>query len=138
MSRGATSLVRWSHDQVPSLPTRPRPAEDYAAQFDALFARRAQRRGLRTYLQGLLLPRDRNKTLTALVGAQHAAVQGLQFFLSESSWEAEQLNQRRLELLGGGLPPPRGPRGGDDQPAGRPRPAGSCRGRSRCAGCAAG
>jgi hypothetical protein len=79
--------------------------EDYAAQFDALFARLAQRRGLRAYLQGLLLPRDRNKTMTALagaepvVGAQHAAVQGLQWFLSESTWDHEQLNQRRLELL---------------------------------------
>jgi hypothetical protein len=79
--------------------------EDYAAQFDALFGSLAQRRGLRDYLQGLLLPRDRNKTLTALagaepvVGAQHAAVQGLQFFVSESPWDAEQLNQRRLELL---------------------------------------
>jgi SRSO17 transposase len=86
-------------------PPAPGPLEDYAAQFDALFGSLAQRRGLRAYLQGLLLPKDRNKTLTALagaepvVGAQHGAVQGLQFFLSESSWEAEQVNQRRLELL---------------------------------------
>jgi hypothetical protein len=62
-------------------PPAPGPLEDYAAQFDALFSSLAQRRGLRAYLQGLLLPRDRNKTLTALagaepvVGAQHAAVQ---------------------------------------------------------------
>jgi DDE superfamily endonuclease len=87
-------------------PPAPGPLEDYAAQFDPLFGSLAQRRGLRAYLQGLLLPRDRNKTLTALagaepvVGAQHAAVQGLQFFLSESTWDHEQLNQRRLELLG--------------------------------------
>jgi SRSO17 transposase len=87
-------------------PPAPGPLEDYAAQFDALFGSLAQRRGLRAYLQGLLLPRDRNKTLTALagaepvVGAQHAAVQGLQFFVSESPWDAEQVNQRRLELLG--------------------------------------
>jgi hypothetical protein len=86
-------------------PPAPGPLEDYAAQFDALFARLAQRRGLRAYLQGLLLPRDRNKTMTALagaepvVGAQHAAVQGLQWFLSESSWDHERVNQRRLELL---------------------------------------
>jgi SRSO17 transposase len=86
-------------------PPAPGPLEGYAAQFDALFGRLAQRRGLRAYLQGLLLPRDRNKTLTALagaepvVGAQHGAVQGLQFFLSESPWDHEQLNQRRLELL---------------------------------------
>jgi SRSO17 transposase len=86
-------------------PPAPGPLEDYAARFDALFGSLAQRRGFRAYLQGLLLPRDRNKTLTALadaepvVGAQHAAVQGLQFFLSESPWDHEQLNQRRLELL---------------------------------------
>ncbi|MFL6222983.1 MAG: hypothetical protein ACJ75K_09185, partial [Actinomycetes bacterium] len=43
----------------------PGPLEDYAAQFDPLFRSLAQRRGLRAYLQGLLLPRDRNKTLTA-------------------------------------------------------------------------
>ncbi|WP_373464597.1 IS701 family transposase [Streptomyces sp. V4I2] len=65
----------------------------------------AQRRGFREYLAGLLLPRDRNKTLTCLagtepvVGAQHAAVQRLQFFLSESTWDGEQVNARRLELL---------------------------------------
>jgi DDE superfamily endonuclease len=86
-------------------PPAPGPLEDYAARFDALFGSLAQRRGFRAYLQGLLLPRDRNKTLTGLagaepvVGAQHAAVQGLQFFLSESPWDHEQVNQRRLALL---------------------------------------
>jgi SRSO17 transposase len=86
-------------------PPAPGPLEDYAVQFDALFTRLAQRRGLRAYLQGLLLPRDRNKTMTALagaepiVGAQHAAVQGLQWFLSESSWDHERVNQCRVELL---------------------------------------
>jgi hypothetical protein len=87
-------------------PPAPGPLEDYAAQFDPLFTRLAQRRGLRAYLQGLLLPRDRNKTLTALVGteptvgAQHGAVQGLQWFLTESSWDHERVNSRRLQLLG--------------------------------------
>src|SRR5213596_1946434 len=88
-------------------PPAPGPLETYAAQFDPLFARLAQRRGLRAYLQGLLLPRDRNKTMTALagaepiVGAQHAAVQGLQWFLSESTWDHERVNQRRVQLLCG-------------------------------------
>jgi SRSO17 transposase len=60
---------------------------------------------LREYLAGLLAPRDRNKTLTALAGAepvtgaQHPAVQRLQFFLSESRWDPEWVNDRRLELL---------------------------------------
>ena len=85
-------------------PPAPGPLEDYAQRFDVLFSSLAQRRGFRDYLQGLLLPRDRNKTMTCLagaepiVGAQHAAVQGLQWFVSESTWDAEQVSQRRLEL----------------------------------------
>jgi DDE superfamily endonuclease len=88
-----------------SCPAAPGPLEGYAARFDDLFTRVAQRRGFREYLAGLLAPRDRNKTLTALAGAepaagaQHAAVQRLQFFLSESRWDADQVNSRRLELL---------------------------------------
>src|SRR6266571_806412 len=83
----------------------PGPLEGYAARFDDLFVRLAQRRGFREYLGGLLAPRERNKTLTALAGAEpvagagHAAVQRLQFFLSESRWDPEQVNARRLELL---------------------------------------
>jgi DDE superfamily endonuclease len=83
----------------------PGPLEEYAARFDDLFGRLAQRRGFREYLAGLLAPRDRNKTLTALAGAepvagaQHPAVQRLQFFLSESRWDPERVNDRRLELL---------------------------------------
>ena len=66
------------------------PAAGYATRFDDLFGSLAQRRGFREYLAGLLAPRDRNKTPTALAGAepvtgaQHPAVQRLRFFLSES------------------------------------------------------
>src|SRR5215510_15057156 len=86
-------------------PTVPRPLEEYAQHFDDVFGQLAQRRSFREYLLGLLLPRDRNKTLTALVetepvvGAQAAAVQRLQSFVTESPWEAAAINQRRLELL---------------------------------------
>ena len=85
-------------------PAAPGPLEGYAARFDDLFARVAQRRGFREYLAGLLAPRDRNKTLTALAGAEpvtgarHAAAQRLQF-LSESRWDPDRVNDRRLELL---------------------------------------
>ena len=81
------------------------PLEGYAARFDELFGSLAQRRGFREYLTGLLLPRERNKTLTALagaepaVGASDAAVQRLQFFVSESTWDADAVNARRLALL---------------------------------------
>lgn len=83
----------------------PGPLEDYAEQFDDLFERRNQREAFRRYLEGLLLPAERNKTLTALanaepiVGAQQPRVQALQWFLSESTWEAAALNARRVELL---------------------------------------
>ncbi|MFI1338086.1 transposase [Streptomyces sp. NPDC020845] len=86
-------------------PPAPGPLEKYAARFDDLFFSLAQRRGFREYLTGLLAPRERNKTITCLAGAEPVAgaglpgVQRLQFFLSESPWEAEQVNDRRLELL---------------------------------------
>jgi hypothetical protein len=71
-------------------PPAPGPLEAYPAALDPVFASLAQRRGVREYLQGLLLPRDRNNTLTALagaepvVGAQGAAVQRLQWL-----WESK-------------------------------------------------
>ena len=86
-------------------PPAPGPLEEYAEQFDGSLGTLAQRRGFREYLHGLLLPRDRHKTLTGLVGtepvvgAQAPSVQRLQFFLSESPWDAEAINRRRLELL---------------------------------------
>lgn len=86
-------------------PPAPGPLEEYTVQFDDLFGSLAQRRSFREYLHGLLLPRDRNKTLTALanaepiVGAQAAPVQRLQFFVSEAPWDATTLNRRRLALL---------------------------------------
>jgi hypothetical protein len=83
----------------------PGPLEEYAARFDDLFDARAQREGFRRYLEGLLLPAERNKTLTALantepvVGAQRREAQSLQWFLSESGWDPREVNERRLELL---------------------------------------
>jgi hypothetical protein len=83
----------------------PGPLEDYAQGFDDLFRARAQRHAFRRYLEGLLLPAERNKTLTALantepvVGAQRKEAQSLQWFLSESRWDPEQVNRRRVELM---------------------------------------
>jgi len=82
------------------------PLEAYCQQFDALFGKSNQRESFRRYLEGLLLPPERNKTLTALahtepvVGAQYPQAQGLQWFLSASTWDPDALTQRRVELLG--------------------------------------
>src|ERR671919_1051014 len=87
-----------------AIPTVPGPLEDYAAQFDGLWVKAAQRASFRAYLQGLLLPRDRNKALTGLAGArpieegQHPQVQKLSHFLLESPWDGEAINARRLDL----------------------------------------
>jgi hypothetical protein len=91
--------------QRQTVPLAPGPLEDYAAHFDRLFSRANQRQALRQYLEGLLLPAERNKTLTALantepiVGAQSPAAQSLQWFLSESTWDPDAVNRRRLEVL---------------------------------------
>src|SRR5215207_7398463 len=83
----------------------PGPLEDFAECFDGLFGARAQRHSFRRYLEGLLLPAERNKTLSALAntepvaGAQRKEVQGLQWFLSESRWDPQEVNARRLELV---------------------------------------
>ena len=72
--------------------------------------------GVRENLAGLLAPRDRNKTLTALAGAEPVtgsklpAVQRLQFFLSESVWDPERVNDHLLGLLRAG--PATAPHGG--------------------------
>ena len=83
----------------------PGPLEDYARRFDDLFANRAQRQGFRRYVEGLLLCDERNKTLTALantepvVGAQRKEAQSLQWFLTESGWDPEAVNRRRVQLM---------------------------------------
>ncbi|MGH7745601.1 MAG: IS701 family transposase [Candidatus Dormibacteria bacterium] len=88
-----------------SCPPAPGALEDYARAFDGLFSRVAQRGCFRDYLVGLLLPRDRNKTLTALAGAepivqaQAGPVQRLQWFLSDANWDGEAVNERRIALL---------------------------------------
>jgi hypothetical protein len=87
------------------VPAAPGPLEAYCQQFDPLFRQRPQRDHFRRYLEGLLLPAERHKTLTALantepvVGAQHPHAQSLQWFLSESTWDTETVNDRRLAVL---------------------------------------
>jgi hypothetical protein len=51
----------------------PGPLEDYARRFDDLLANRAQLQGFRRYVEGLLMPEERNKTLTALANTEPVA-----------------------------------------------------------------
>jgi hypothetical protein len=83
----------------------PTPLEEYTKHFDGLFGKSNQREGFRRYVEGLLLPSERHKTLTGLtntepvVGAQLARAQRLQWFLSESDWSERAVQAERLRLL---------------------------------------
>ena len=85
--------------------TAPEPLEEYIRPFDSLFEKWNQREGFRRYLEGLLLPTERNKTLTGLantepvVGAQHRHAQFLQWLLCESDWDERKVQQQRLSML---------------------------------------
>src|SRR5260221_9096143 len=83
----------------------PEPLEAYAEHFDDLWEKSNQREAFRRYLEGLLLPTERHKTLTGLVnaepvvGAQQPRAQKLQWFLSESTWDERKVQAKRLRLL---------------------------------------
>jgi SRSO17 transposase len=86
----------------------PEPLEAYARHFDELFEKSNQREAFRRYLEGLLLPSERHKTLTGLVnseplvGAQLPRAQKLRWFLSESTWDERQVQAERLTRLARG------------------------------------
>jgi SRSO17 transposase len=83
----------------------PAPLEEYCQHFDPFLGKSNQREGFRQYLEGLLLPSERHKTLTGLVntepgvGAQQPRAQVLQWFLSESNWDERTVQAQRLRLL---------------------------------------
>lgn len=82
------------------MPTQPTTAaiDQFCAAFDDLFARYAECAALRQYLIGLLLPREHNKTLVELASIVPGADrQALHHFLHDAPWDAEALNQRRLQ-----------------------------------------
>jgi SRSO17 transposase len=91
--------------RIPITPA-PEALEAYTKHFDGLLGKSNQREGFRQYLEGLLLPSERHKTLTGLVntepmvGAQLPRAQRLQWFLCESDWDERAVQQQRLHLLG--------------------------------------
>lgn len=83
----------------------PEPLEAYTKHFDEFLSKSNQREEFRRYLEGLLLPTERHKTLTGLVnteplvGAQLPRAQKLQWFLTESTWDERAVGAKRLHLL---------------------------------------
>ncbi len=86
---------------TPRKPTPPttEAIDQFCAQCDDLFGRYEERQALRQYLIGLLLPREHNKTLVELASlVPGARRQALHHFLHDAPWDAEALNQRRLQI----------------------------------------
>src|SRR5262249_60204660 len=84
----------------PRKPTSPttEAIDTFCAAFDDLFGRYEERRALRQYLIGVLLPREHNKTLVELAAIVPGANrQALHHFMHDAPWDAELLNRRRLE-----------------------------------------
>jgi hypothetical protein len=87
------------------VPPVPGPLGTYAQACEALCATRTQHAAFRRYVAGLLLPTERNTTLTGLantapvVAAQHPAAQRLQWFLTASTGAPDVSNQQRPGLL---------------------------------------
>lgn len=105
-------MVEWEKEEAKKAMTKrievaraPAPLEEYCQHFDPLMGKSNQREGFRQYLEGLLLPSERHKTLTGLVntepvvGAQQPRAQALQWFLSESNWDERTIQAQRLRLL---------------------------------------
>jgi len=83
----------------PRKPTPPttEAIDRFCAAFDDRFGRFEERRALRQYLIGLLLPREHNKTLVELAAIVPGANrQAVHHFMHDAPWDAEALNRRRL------------------------------------------
>lgn len=73
--------------------------ERWCKRFDNCFKTKAQKQGFRHYVGGLLGESER-KNLTQIADNTVGVVYNrLHHFLTESPWDAEQINQRRLELM---------------------------------------
>ena len=73
--------------------------ERWCKKFDDCFKTKAQKRGFRHY-QGGLLGESERKNLTQMAeNAIGVTYNRLHHFLTEAPWDANQINQRRLELM---------------------------------------
>jgi len=84
---------------MPAIVEFPKVVQDAARDFGDLFSCEPQRRHFSEYLTGLMIAQ--NKTITGINGefAETTDQSCLNRFITEVDWNAEELNERRLELL---------------------------------------
>ncbi|MGK7925438.1 MAG: IS701 family transposase [Spirulina sp.] len=73
--------------------------ERWCKRFDDCFKTKAQKQGFRHYVGGLLGESERKNLTQMSDNAVGVVYNRLHHFLTESPWEAHQINQRRLELM---------------------------------------
>jgi hypothetical protein len=84
---------------MPAIVEFPKVVQDAAREFGDLFSCEPQRRHFAEYLTGLMVAQ--NKTVTGINGefAETTDQSCLNRFITEVEWDAEELNERRLDLL---------------------------------------
>lgn len=73
--------------------------DKWCKRFDDLFRTKAQKREFRHYLAGLLGESERKNVSQMAKDAVEVTYHKLHHFLTEATWSAEKINQRRLEVM---------------------------------------
>ena len=73
--------------------------ERWCKRFDDVFKTKAQRRELRNYLGGLLGESERKNLSQMADKAVEVTYHKLHHFLTDAPWSADQVNERRLEIM---------------------------------------
>jgi SRSO17 transposase len=71
----------------------------WCARFDDVFTHKALKTGLRHYLAGLLGESERKNLTQLSKDAVGVSYHRLHHFLTEAPWDAEVLNERRLQVM---------------------------------------
>lgn len=78
----------------------PKCFENWCRRFDDVFNRQVQQQSFRIYLGGLLGESQRKNLTQIATNTVDGSYNRLRHFLNDAPWEADQLNQRRLEVMG--------------------------------------
>jgi len=73
--------------------------ERYCGKYDDVFQRDTQREHFRTYLAGLLSESQRKNIAVIAANTVGASYFNLHHFIHDSPWNAEQLNDRRIDVI---------------------------------------
>src|SRR5215213_7873511 len=99
LSSSPLAQLDWEQTLMPGIIEFPKLVQDALAQYGDLFANECQRRHFAEYLTGLIVAE--RKTVLGIHGefARTTDQSCLNRYLTAADWEAQTLNQRRLEEL---------------------------------------